>query len=135
MDKTLRTYRVAVGCYSNTYPDKMMVSDTIVQATSILDAFNVAFPGAHGSRRGDDYLVYMWRRGSLREHMMLAHIECISDISGMNSNNIEGYATCDEFIEAENWYEVDLENPSDIDWILSVVSEPKKRGKRRVWER
>lgn len=37
------------------------------------------------------------------KHVLLAHIECVSDTIGINRNNIEGYATCDEFIEAENW--------------------------------
>jgi len=106
-----------------------MATGIVVESDTVNHAFDAAFPGAHHTRRADGV---SFRFGP----SLLASVECISeDASGMHSNQWAGLVSCDELWEAENWYGIDPHDPDGVAWILSVISEPKRHGKRRVWER
>ena len=124
----MSTYRIDIGCYDDRGVE-WMAEGIVVESDTVNHAFDKAFPGAHHTRRADGASL---RYGPL----LLASVECISeDAPSMSSNQSFGLVTCDELWEAENWYGIDPYDADGVAWIVSAISEPKRRGKRRVWER
>ena len=123
-----KTYMISIGCFSDRGIE-WMAQEIRVQADTILNAFNVAFPGAHHARRADDI-----RFTRYLDRVLLAQVECVSD-DGYRKNSRSGLVTCDELWDAENWYDIDPSDPDGVNWILSVISQPKKPGRHKIRSR